>query len=195
MNNEKLTISRVVSLFMVEKGGAVRFVADNSLGFVRHVDPVEHVVLREDGTTVTFHRKPGMTGPMVAFLGNAVAHVQIEVKRRIRIWKKHYSPWIMGGDVHAPIGVDVEVSSADEVDLGKGFKGFRVAGPDCEVIVDKASGGVIGRNLDEIRDDIEKGDAKVMQAQITQAVDTIAKIRLVEPEEFWAVFQAKQAHD
>jgi len=107
------------------------------------------------------------------------------------IYKEHYEPFIMGGDVHKPISTDIEVG--EKLDLGKGFFGYLVVNPnnDKTYVVEAKSGGIIGPSLAQVKKDIEDcDDIKVMKKQIKEAKKRRDYASKLEPEEFWGKFRS-----
>lgn len=106
--------------------------------------------------------------------------------KKITIWTRAYRPFIMGGNVNAPIRIEAEGTA---VNLGRGFNGFSVPTPaGGEVIVDAASGGIVGTSLEQVRSDVAQGDLRIMRKQIADAVEDAKKAEPVEASEFWTMF-------
>lgn len=84
---------------------------------------------------------------------------------KLTIWTRAYSPFIMGGNVNAPIKTKVE--AGDKFDIGKGFEAYLVVSPKGKThVVDAITGAFVGTTIDEVRADVAEGDIKVMRKQI-----------------------------
>ena len=104
------------------------------------------------------------------------------------IWTAAYSPFIMGGDVNAPIATEVEVG--DPIDLGGGIKGFVVVSPKGRIHVAEAStGAFVGTDVDKVKADIAAGDPAVMKKQLAEAKEQFKNANHLEPEAFWGRFR------
>ena len=108
----------------------------------------------------------------------------------IRVWARSYHPFTMGGDCNAPIYI--KVTEYQRVDLGKGFVGYLVTSPSgYDVIVDAVSGGIVGSDLYEVRDDVSAcDDIDLMKRQTEKQREIGLTANLVEEEEFWKLWEA-----
>lgn len=108
------------------------------------------------------------------------------------VWTEGYSPFIMGGDVNAPIGADIEVG--EKIPLGKGIFGYLVASPiSGETFVAEAeTGAFVGPTIERVRADIEAADEDVMADQIVAAKERLKKVRTLDAHEFWSRFRKKE---
>lgn len=81
------------------------------------------------------------------------------------IWKREYAPFRVGGQLRRAIKTKVE--GYPIVDLGRGFKGIHVRG---EGVFELASGGLVGKTVEGVMQDIEKcKDIEFMKEQIQVA--------------------------
>ena len=104
------------------------------------------------------------------------------------IWTAAYSPFIMGGDVNAPIKTEVEVG--EPFDLGGGFKGFLVVSPKGTThVVEAETGAFVGTNIDKVKEDIAAGDPEIMKKQISDAHEEFTKAVSLTNEAFWRRFR------
>ncbi len=105
------------------------------------------------------------------------------------VWTEAYSPWIMGGDVHAPLGAMLEVGN--KFDLGQGQHGYLIQSPTGELFVAEATtGAFIGPSLEQVREDVAScDDISVMEKQLEAAKLQREKVRVLEPEDFWSRFK------
>jgi hypothetical protein len=121
----------------------------------------------------------------MAGIKDKVVRVTIEELLPFTIWTAAYSPFIMGGDVNAPMGTTVYVGERE--DLGKGFFGHVVSSPltGATYVVEATTGAIIGENLADVREDIEVGERDVMVKQVADAKTLVSRVRMREPDEFW----------
>lgn len=104
------------------------------------------------------------------------------------IWTAAYSPFIMGGDVNAPISTEVEVG--EPFDLGGGFTGYLVVSPKGRThVVEAETGAFVGTSIDEVKANIAAGDPAVMRKQITDALEEFKKAIPLTNEQFWGRFR------
>lgn len=103
------------------------------------------------------------------------------------IWTQAYNPFIMGGDVNAPMGCRIEVGEA--VDAGKGFKVHVVRAPRGRTyVIEATTGGIIGNDLGAVQKDIlECEDQNFMRRQVHNARAEMAKVFEVKPKKFWRI--------
>ena len=105
---------------------------------------------------------------------------------QIEIWKRGYSPFTLGGDVHRPIKMKVEASAP--VDLGEGYQGYIIDTPKGKTLVaESTSGAVVGDTLEMVRADIAAGDPEVMRKQIEDAKRTRDDAEEVSPDVFFGI--------
>ncbi len=114
---------------------------------------------------------------------------------KIKIWTHAYSPFMMGGNVHAPIMTEVE--SGPLVEFGKGFNGFVVHSPGgFEVVVERTTGAICGTSLEQVRQDVaECGDIKVMLRQLNQAARELEEALPLDNQEFWGRYEQSRKRE
>ena len=103
----------------------------------------------------------------------------------ITIWTLAYRPFIMGGDVHAPVGA--RVAALGPYDLGKGFEGYVVIDPftGASAVAEASSGALVGPDLSSVRADIAAADEAVMRRQVEESLETRKKVHVLDAEAFW----------
>jgi len=107
---------------------------------------------------------------------------------KLTIWTACYSPWIMGGDVNAPIATEVEVGKP--ISLGKGIKAYVIDAPNGDTYIAEAStGAFVGDDLGQVRKDVEEAEPAVMKLQIAQAKEQFKNARHLTEEDFWSRFR------
>lgn len=107
----------------------------------------------------------------------------------IIIWTNAYSPWIMGGNVNAPIGVKAEVG--EPIKTPKGFKLYEIMSPNRKitVIAEATTGAIVGNSVEQVKEDIRIGDRKIMRNQIKEAEKKLKTVRVVSEQEFWSRYR------
>lgn len=104
------------------------------------------------------------------------------------VWTAAYTPFMMGGNVNAPIATKVEVSGP--FDLGGGFEGYLAVSPKGMIhVVEAETGAFIGTNIDKVKADVAAGDPTIMRKQITDAAKEFKKANHITAEEFWGRFR------
>jgi len=100
------------------------------------------------------------------------------------IWIHSYTPFIMGGDVHAPVATDVPATGP--FDIGAGYQAYMVASPSGRTfVVEGITGAIIGSTIERVRKDVATADRDVMAAQIANAEKWAKRANVVKPAEFW----------
>ena len=114
--------------------------------------------------------------------------VKSEERKTLLVWTAGYNPWVMGGDVHAPVGTELEVG--EKIDLGKGYFGYLVVSPISgnTHVAEAETGAFVGDSINDVRKDIEEADEKMMAEQIAAARERLKKVRRFSKEEFWGKF-------
>ena len=108
----------------------------------------------------------------------------------MEIWATSYNPFIMGGNPHQPVKSDVPVDGP--YDLGMGYEGYLATSPDSGAfVVEATSGGIVGRSLETVREDIAQGDPALMVKQVENGRKERDRARTITPEEFWKGFRKK----
>ena len=110
----------------------------------------------------------------------------------VDVWTAAYTPFIMGGDVNAPILTTVP--AAGPFDLGRGFKGYLVTAPSGKTFVAEATtGAFVGPTIESVKKDIAKcTDIMLMKMQVSEAAELKKKARRVAPERFWTGLKANR---
>jgi hypothetical protein len=102
----------------------------------------------------------------------------------MKIWTEAYRPWIMGGDVNAPIWT--EVLAGSPVDIGNGFQAYLITSPSGATYVAEAiTGALIGTTIKQVKIDVATGDPEVMLKQIEDAKARVKRADYISPETFW----------
>ena len=108
----------------------------------------------------------------------------------MEIWMKQYQPFVMGGEVWQNIRCEVPVDGPH--DLGRGYLGYLAADPDGgTLVVERTSHGVVGTDLEEVREDIRLGDPEGMGRQAGEGLKAFQRARPVLPEDFWGRMKEK----
>jgi hypothetical protein len=95
----------------------------------------------------------------------------------------------MGGNIDQATGFSFEQYDFPDnrVELGKGCFGYTIKAPNGEtIVVEEISGAIVGNNLEEVKQDIEHADEKVIRNQIESACKE--NVRIVSQEEFWKIY-------
>ena len=109
--------------------------------------------------------------------------------KKIKVWTRSYRPFILGGDVNAPVASMVEAQGP--FPLGKGYKGYLIVAPNGKTwVAESTTGALVGPTLDEVRADIKAAKPSVMKAQIEDAKIQVEKAYLVPAKEFWTKLKA-----
>ena len=104
--------------------------------------------------------------------------------KKVRVWTKNYRPFILGGDVNAPIMFDVEILGY--YGLGRGYSGYLFESPSGKTFVaESETGAIVGTTLHGVRVDIAGGDDEVMRKQIAQGKQDVKSAYLGTEDEFW----------
>ncbi len=108
--------------------------------------------------------------------------------QKIKVWTLGYSPFIMGGNVNAPIMAEVE--ALGPFDLGKGYSGYLVTSPTGKTFVaESETGAFVGPDIESVRADVRDADPKVMWEQVEEAKKLLVDVRYLSPKEFWSMFR------
>lgn len=104
----------------------------------------------------------------------------------MRVWTEAYSPFIMGGDVRAPIGAEVE--AGEPINLG-GVSVCVVHSPAGRTFIAEAStGAFVGTSLGMVKKDLSAADPTVIKKQLKDAAERAKKVRWLDTDKFWARF-------
>ena len=103
---------------------------------------------------------------------------------KANIWTENYRPFIIGGDVNAPIMCNIDVLGP--YDLGKGFQGWLFATPSGKTLVaETQTGAIVGSTLEEVKNDIESASDTDLKENIEHAKRRVARAYMASEEEFW----------
>ena len=106
----------------------------------------------------------------------------------MRVWTEAYRPFMMGGDVHAPISTEVGVG--EPVDVGNGIQVYLIKAPNGnEYVAESVTGAFVGICIKEVRQHIAEGDPEVMKQQIEAAKERAEKATLLDNTAFWSMFK------
>jgi len=109
---------------------------------------------------------------------------------KLTIWTEAYRPFIMGGDVNAPIATEVEVD--EPVDVGHGIQVYEITSPSGQThIAEATTGAFVGTSLKQVKADVLMGDPKVMKKQIKDAMERFKRADHLSPEKFWSMFRER----
>jgi len=109
---------------------------------------------------------------------------------KLKVWTRAYRPFIMGGDINAPIATKVKVG--DPVCLGHNIKIYVVTSPTGHIhIAESTTGGFVGIDLEQVKSDIAAADPEVIKSQLVEAAQEVKKAQMMEPKKFWALFQPR----
>lgn len=100
----------------------------------------------------------------------------------MKIWTRAYNPFTMGGTVNKNIATEVEVNDSDWFELANGFYGAKLGNG---FYVDKVSGGLLGKDLDLIKEDIKSSTKEVINAQLQEMKLECDRAILVSNEDFF----------
>jgi hypothetical protein len=75
----------------------------------------------------------------------------------MKIWTRAYRPFLMGGNVNAPIICDVPVSGP--FDIGGGQQGYLAVSPKGHTFVaESVTGAIVGSTIKDVKTDIATAD-------------------------------------
>ena len=108
--------------------------------------------------------------------------------KKIKIWTEAYSPWIMGGDVNAPISTELECTGPHKAGA---FELYIAKNPITgqEHIVESETGAFIGTSLEGVRNDIETADKEIVKEQLIAAHERVKEALPLSNEDFWRYFR------
>lgn len=105
------------------------------------------------------------------------------------IWTEGYRPFIMGGDVNAPLGVEVE--AGEPIDVGHGVHVHEIKFADGRTAIAEATtGAIVGTDLQTVRDDVTQADPEIVRRQIEEGRKRVPKVYRLDITEFLRVWQA-----
>lgn len=104
------------------------------------------------------------------------------------VWTEAYTPFIMGGDVNAPIATEVEVG--EPIHLDHGIIVYLVPSPKGEIfIAESTTGAFVGTSLEDVRQDVATANPQEMQGQLAKAKERVKRATVMDKEKFWARFR------
>jgi hypothetical protein len=112
------------------------------------------------------------------------------------VWTEGYSPFILGGECHHPVGVEVE--PGEKHDIGGGYYGYVITNPinGDTFVAESTTGAFVGPDLPAVRDDIQscidQGCPEVMEQQVADAAERRKKVRVEKSDRFWARFKKRK---
>lgn len=110
----------------------------------------------------------------------------------MRIWTVGYRPFIMGGNVNAPVCIETEATGP--FDLGKGWKGYVVVAPSGKTFVaESITGAIVGSTIEEVRADVATAAESIMIRQIEDAKKRAAEAEAVSADVFWRQLKGARA--
>jgi hypothetical protein len=123
------------------------------------------------------------------FAAGAAAHERSWHIKTITVFTRSYRPFIMGGNVNAPVSADVEASGP--FDLGQGFSGYLVVAPNGKTFVAEAeSGGFVGPTIAEVKADIAScDDIAMMRTQVKENTAYGKAAQKMPAYKFWALLK------
>lgn len=107
------------------------------------------------------------------------------------IWTEGYRPWIMGGDVHAPLGV--EMDGGEPIAVGHDIMVHEIKFSDGRTAIAEATtGAIVGDDLQTVRDDVSAADPAVMRQQVQAASQRVPRVQRLSEAEFLQVWKARR---
>lgn len=107
---------------------------------------------------------------------------------KIRAWTRAYRPFIMGGNVNAPIACKLECTAA--LSVVDGVYVHAVISPKgTPFFVESRSGGIVGSDLDAIRKDAETVSVDELLLQIEEQRQYGLTAAEVNESEFWGMMR------
>jgi hypothetical protein len=108
---------------------------------------------------------------------------------KLLIWTEAYRPFLMGGDVHAPVATEIEVDQPP-IDIGGGVQVYVLAAPNGKTYVAEAStGGFVGTDLEGVKRDLDTADPEVVRKQLEEGLRRREQATRLAPEEFWGMLR------
>ena len=110
---------------------------------------------------------------------------------KLKVWTSACRPFLMGGNVHAPIATEVEVG--DPVTLRYGINVYVVVSPKGNTFIAEATtGAFVGETVDGVRADLEFAPEDVVQEQLQREGARGRTATPLSPNEFWALIPAEK---
>ena len=106
------------------------------------------------------------------------------------IWTRGHRPFILGGDVNAPVGIKIE-EPGEKHELGKGYYCYVITSPltGKTYVAEAETGAIVGSLLVGVRDDVTAADPKVMKQQIYLAREEKTRVLVLEADKFWVMMR------
>lgn len=103
---------------------------------------------------------------------------------KLKVWTEAYRPFILGGDVNAPIMTEIECGNP--IAVGKGVNVVEIISPHGTVhIAECTTGALVGTSLFDVRQDIEFASEKIIEEQLSEGKKRVKKATIISAERFW----------
>ena len=108
--------------------------------------------------------------------------------QKLPVWTKAYRPFMLGGNVNAPIATEVEVGEATE--LAPGISVHVVVSPTGTAHVAEATtGAFVGTDIEQVRKDVQDADPEIIKDQLKKAKAELDGVDHLDPAVFWGLFK------
>ncbi len=106
------------------------------------------------------------------------------------IWTEAYRPFIMGGDVYAPISTEVDDKRLATARFRKqGVSVCLVPNPAGGIVVaEQTTGAIVGNDFRTVTGDLNEADPEVVAKQLAEAAKRRKKCTALPPNEFWRLY-------
>lgn len=119
-----------------------------------------------------------------------MAVILVVMEEQMKVWTSAYRPFILGGNVNAPIWCDIEPASAP-IDLGKGYQGAVIVSPSGKTfVVEVITGGIVGSTVEGVKADIASAEDSILKEQMERESRRAETAEKVSPEDFWRQLKA-----
>ena len=106
---------------------------------------------------------------------------------KLKVWTKAYRPFLMGGNVNAPVSTVVEVGEPVEAD--NDIKLHEIKSPQGTThVVESTTGAFVGTDIEQVKKDIKNADPEVIQDQLENAKRELEACDALDSEAFWKLF-------
>jgi len=106
----------------------------------------------------------------------------------MKIWTEAYRPFIMGGNVHAPVSIEMELD--DPIDIGHGLQAYLIVDPEGRThVAESTTGAFIGTTIDQVRADLAAADPEMVKSQMEDAKVRAQKADPLDDDTFWSLFK------
>lgn len=110
----------------------------------------------------------------------------------MKVWTMRYTPFVMGGSVWQPVACEIKEAQGP-YDLGRGYQGYLVVAPNGTTFVAEAkTGAFVGPSIQDVKEDIETGDPKLMEEQVIKAALDYKRAEVIPEEEFWRLLKVSE---